>query len=351
MKTKFLIMFGIAGLFILIPPAFASESFHGTSSFENVPSEISRHFPATFEIKFQYAVGPWGLDELIPVIEVTPENAASHVNLDFEPVSVYKNSIARIPVTVTVDPAIEYDKIFLSVSFEGTDSRETIFKSGWSDFLILSIGARDVISRQVDYEKISWDKLEIKNNAAIFTKNMIPRSMVQAGEEFFVIQEVDFRDDNFAKNSTFDVVIGYAFEKGDKMIPHPKGQNTTDADHQEFGLQMRKINNEFYQDAEFAKSFELKVNSEKPFLVKSSFVLSESGKYTHQFYKKLKNSPAVSHSSMGGTVVVEKFSKAMSEGGICKNEEYRILIKHDYSKVVCVDGQSAWKLIGRGWGL
>ena len=201
-----------------------------------------------------------------------------------------------------------------------------------------------------EYQKIPWDTFEVRNNAAIFTKNMISRSIVQAGEEFFVLQKVDFSNDNFAKNSTFDAVVGYAFEKGDKMI-RPPTQNATDADHQEFSMHMRKQNNEFYQNAEFTKSFELKVHVEKPFLVKSSFVLEESGKYTHQFYKKLKNSPAVSNSNMGGTAVVEKFSKAMNESGRCENENHRILIKYDYSAVVCVKGETASKLKERGWSL
>ena len=202
-----------------------------------------------------------------------------------------------------------------------------------------------------DYQKIPWGELEIKNDAAIFTKNMIPRSMVQAGEKFFVIQKMDFSDDNFAKNSTFDAVVGYAFEKGDKMIHPPRGENATDAQHQEFGENMRELNNKFYQTSTFSKSFEFKVNSEKPFLVKSPFILLESGKYTHQFYTKLKNSPAVTDSNMGGTAVVDKFSKAIGENGVCKNENHRILIKYDYSAVTCVGGETAWKLIGRGWGI
>ncbi|WP_371503970.1 hypothetical protein [Nitrosopumilus adriaticus] len=354
MKTKVLliiVMMASVGLLLFVPNVHASESFHGTSSFENIPSEISRHFPTTFDIKLQYTAGPWGLDDVIPVIEISPENATSYVNFYFEPISVDKNSIGRIPVTITVDPAIEYEKIFLSVSFEGNNSQAGLLKSGWTDSLILSLGPRDEISRQVDYEKIPWGEIDIKNRAALFTKNMIPRSMVQAGEQFFVVQKVDFSDDNFAKNSTFSAVVGYAFEKGDHMIHFPKGENVTDAEHEEFGEAHRKLINEFYQNSEFAKSFEFKVNSEKPFLVKSKFMLPESGKYTHQFYKKLKNSPAVSASSMGGTTVVEKFSKAVGENNICKNDNLRILIKHDYSNVVCVDRQTAWKLIERGWGL
>ncbi|MGY5146575.1 MAG: hypothetical protein ACW9W4_01040 [Candidatus Nitrosopumilus sp. bin_7KS] len=352
MKTRPLIIVGMlsAGLFLLTPSAFAVESFSGTSSFEKIPSEISRHFPTTFDIKLQYTVGPWALSDVIPVIEISPKNAASHVSFDFEPISIHKNSIGRIPVTITVDSAIEYEKIFLSMSFEGNNSHAGLFKSGWTDSLILSLGPRDEISRQVDYEKIPWGELDVKNDASIFTKNMMPRSIVQAGEQFFVVQKVDFSDDNFAANSTFSAVVGYAFDKGDKMTPLPKGENVTDAQHQEFIMQMRKQHNEFYQNAEFAKSFELKVNSDKPFLVKSPFVLEKPGKYTHHYYAKLKNSPATTDSNIGGTVVVEKFSKAIS-GTDCKNESHSMLIKHDYSAVVCVTGDTARALMERGWSL
>ncbi|AJM91995.1 hypothetical protein [Nitrosopumilus piranensis] len=350
MKTRFFVIIGIGGLLILIPAAFAVESFSGTSSFENVPSEVSRHFPTTFDIKLQYTVGPWGFGELAPVIEITPASAASYISLDFEPIPLYRNSVGRIPVTVTVDPVTEHEKIFLTVSFEGHTSQGISFRSGWTDSLILSLGPRDEISRQVDYEKISWGELDVKNDASIFTKNMVSRSLVQAGEQFFVVQKVDFRDDNFAANSTFSAVVGYAFDKGDKMIPFPKGENVTDAQHQEFAEDQRKLNNEFYQNSKFAKSFEFKVTTEKPFLVKSPFVLQDPGKYTHQFYKKLKNSTTVLESNMGGTTVVEKFSKVLS-GTECKNENHRMLIKHDYSTVVCVTGDTARTLMERGWSL
>ncbi len=53
----------------------------------------------------------------------------------------------------------------------------------------------------------------------------------------------------------------------------------------------------------------------------------------------------------GADAVVEKFSKAVGENGICKNDNFRRLIKHDYSTVACVDDLSAFKLIGRGWGI
>lgn len=338
----------------IIPQAFASDSFHGTSSFESVPSELSRHFPSTFEIKFQYTAGPWGLSDLVPVIEIVPENASSQVQLDFEPTHVQKNSIARIPVTITIDRTIEYEKIFLSVSFEGNGSNDVLFKSGWTDSLIFSIGPRDEIGTLVDYEKISWEEFDLPQNdyTVIYTKNtMMPLSILEKGQHYSIVQKVDFRDDNFAENSTFDAVVGYAFQKGDKMVHPPRGENVTDADHQEFAQKNQKLNNEFYQQSEIAKSFEFKINPEKPFYVKSSLIFNESGVYTHQYYKKLKFSPAVLNSNMGGLTVVDKFSKAVDENAVCKNEDLRRLIKYNFSTMVCVDRETAWKLIERGWGI
>ena len=206
----------------------------------------------------------------------------------------------------------------------------------------------------VDYEIIPWDELGFThhNRAEIYTKNtMMPLAILEKGQQYSIVQKVDFRNDNFAENSTFDAVVGYAYQRGDKMIHPPRGENATDADHQEFSENTRKQSNEFYQHSKIAKSFEFKINHEEPFYVKSSLTFDESGVYTHQYYKKLKNSPSVMGSNMGTISVVDKFSKAVDENGICKNDDYRRLIKHDYSTVVCVNSETAWKLIGRGWGL
>ena len=169
---------------------------------------------------------------------------------------------------------------------------------------------------------IEWNDLqhEISNRGQIFTENMVPRSTLEAGKEHYIILPVDFSDDNFAKNSTFSVVVGYAIQKGDKMIPFPKGENIPDAEHQEFAEKTRKQRIEFSQESEIAKSFEFVIDPENPFYVKSSLVIEESGKYTRQYYKKLKFSPSIISSNMGGLAVLDKFSKAIDENGRCKND-------------------------------
>lgn len=168
----------------VIPQAFGSESFYGTSSFESVPSEISRHFPSTFEIKFQYTAGPWSLSDLVPVIEISPENTSSQVHLDFEPTGVQKNSIARIPVTITVDPTMEYEKIFLSISFEGNGSNDVPFKSGWSDSLILYIGPRDEIGFLVE-SKVTEYLSPLKQ-----IKAGVPIHLIQCNDDKILIHKI-----------------------------------------------------------------------------------------------------------------------------------------------------------------
>ncbi len=123
------------------PQAFSAGEnfFYGTATFERLPTTIISNTPAEFEIKFQYTAGSYVLENLTLIIEVSPESAKSKVHFDVEPVSVYQNDIARIPVTMTVDPSIEHEKIFLSISYVGIDLHDVPFKSSWSDSIIFDI--------------------------------------------------------------------------------------------------------------------------------------------------------------------------------------------------------------------
>ena len=353
-KSRLLIILVSIGFLISIPHAYASESFHGTSSFENVPSEISRHFPSTFEIKFQYTVGPWGLSHVIPVIEIVPENASSQVQLDFEPTHVQKNSVARIPVTITVDRTMDYEKIFLSVSFEGNGLSDIPFKSGWTDSLILSIGSRDEIEFLVDHEIIPWDDFEneFQEDAAIFKNNLAGLGILEAGTEYYIVQKAEFTASSFGdKDTKVNATIGYAIQPGDQMLRPPMHENATDAEHEEFMQKVNKQREEFPRQSTIGNLYDFIVDVENPFYIQFPFIIEESGQYTRQFYKKTHIFEGPAGSGMGGLVVVDKFSKAVDENAQCNNEEFRRLIKHDYSTVVCVDSETAWKLIGRGWGI
>lgn len=134
--------------------AFASESFYGTSSFENAPSELTTGKSTKFEIKFQYTDGPYALSNFSPVINVSPASASSMVHLDVKsPEEISQGQITRIPVTITVNPDIDHEKIFLSISFTGDhfSSRSDVFyKSAWTDSISFDIAPKDQVGTLVD---------------------------------------------------------------------------------------------------------------------------------------------------------------------------------------------------------
>ncbi len=136
----FLVLIGFTGL-IGMSLAFASESlFYGTSSFEKLPSALTRDSSKEIEIKFQYTDGSYSLNELKPIVDVTPIESASFVHVEFEPVEgLYRNSIARIHGTITVDSGISTEKVFLNISYVGTDSNGILFRSGWNDSAIIDV--------------------------------------------------------------------------------------------------------------------------------------------------------------------------------------------------------------------
>jgi len=139
----FLVLNGFAGF--IIPQAFsASENlFTGTATFERLPTTISPNSTTQFEIKFQYTEGAYSLSNVTTIVDITPYDAASFVHFDAEPFHVDQNSIARIPVTITVDPDIEYKKIFLNISYAGMGLYDVPFKSSWSDSIIFDISPKE----------------------------------------------------------------------------------------------------------------------------------------------------------------------------------------------------------------
>src|SRR3989338_11518906 len=152
----FLIMIGLTN--IIIPQAFSTSEnlFYGPATFESLPVTISPDTEAKFEIKFQYTEGTYSLSNVTAIADITPQGAASFVHFDAEPFDVYQNSIARIPVTISVDNNIEYEKIFLNISYTGTGINDVQFKSSLSDSIIFDIAPKDLTSTELpssaDYE-------------------------------------------------------------------------------------------------------------------------------------------------------------------------------------------------------
>jgi len=123
----------VSGLFFLTQNAFAENLFYGSSSFEKLPSIISDK-PSTFELKIRYTEGPYAITKLTPIFEVSPENAKPYVQIKTNSIDgLHRNDIVRIQSTITVDPQIPYEKAFISIYFNGTDSLGNSYKSAWSD--------------------------------------------------------------------------------------------------------------------------------------------------------------------------------------------------------------------------
>ena len=142
---KYLIFLGLIGFTSFIIPQALSTSenlFTGIAIFEELPTTISPNSTTQFEIKFQYTEGAYSLSNVTTIVYITPHNAASKVHFDAVQVNIDQNSIARIPVTITVDKAISYEKIFLSVTYVGTDRYDNLWESAWGDTITLDIASK-----------------------------------------------------------------------------------------------------------------------------------------------------------------------------------------------------------------
>jgi len=151
MKTRLLIILAIGMSGLLAPSAFGitEELIQGSSSLELLPTEITTGKPASFEIKFQYTEGPYALDNFIPVFEINPASVKPHVKIDVKSTEVAQGQIIRIPVTLTIDPKIEHEKVYLSISFTGdhfSSRSDATYKSAWIESAIIDIVQGNVLS-------------------------------------------------------------------------------------------------------------------------------------------------------------------------------------------------------------
>ena len=153
-NIKYFFLFTLATLVWLLSIPQTSEAnenlFYGTSSFEMLPPSLIPNDPTTFEIKLQYTEGSYQLEELQPIFDINPKEAISYVDIQLEPIPLPRNSIGRIPVTITIDSDIPYEKIFLSVSYAGV-GHDVPFKSAWNDSITISIESSNVLKENDQY--------------------------------------------------------------------------------------------------------------------------------------------------------------------------------------------------------
>lgn len=198
-----------------------------------------------------------------------------------------------------------------------------------------------------------YSEYTFEDDAIIIRDNLGGLGILETNTEYYVIQRADFEAENFGnKDTKVNATIGFAIRPGDQIIHPPRGENVTEEDHIEFNLQMLEQNEEFSKQRDvIGGSYDFVVDLENPFYIKFPFTIEESGQHTRQFYKKTHIFEGPASYGMGGLVVVDKFSKAVDANGICNNDEFRHIIKHDYSTMVCVDSQTISILKNRGWAL
>ena len=151
MENTLWITFAVVMSGLLVPSAFGvtEELIYGSSSVELLPVGITPGNPASFEIKFQYTEGPYALDNFVPVIEINPVSAVPHIKIDVKPTGVTQGQIVRVPVTLTVDPQIDHEKVFLSISFTGdhfSSRSDATYKSAWIESAIIDIVQGNTLS-------------------------------------------------------------------------------------------------------------------------------------------------------------------------------------------------------------
>ncbi|GKS67422.1 hypothetical protein YTPLAS73_09690 [Nitrosarchaeum sp.] len=193
--------------------------------------------------------------------------------------------------------------------------------------------------------------IDNRTEYGIFTYDMKQISILLVGTEYQIIQKVDFQAKDLRNATDVNATVGYAIQMGDKMIHPPMGDNVTDAEHQKFAQSIPAQNEAFYKQSLIGDSYDFVVDVENPFYIKFPIQFNNSGQYTRQYYKITHMFEGPSGFGMGGLSVVDQYSKAINENGRCKNDSLRLLIKHDYSNLVCVDPASAINLKERGWAL
>lgn len=195
-------------------------------------------------------------------------------------------------------------------------------------------------------------EFEMKDDNGIFTDNMINPGILEAKREYYVIQKVEFEQKDLPKDNTkINGTVGYAFHHGDKMIRPPMGENVTNEEKQEFMRNLSKNYEEFRKTSTTKDSYEFIIGIKNPFYIKFPIKFEQLGLYTYQFYQKTDLKEGPGGASMGGLVVVGKYSKALDDDGLCRTEGLTRTIKYDYSTVVYTSLETHHELRDRGWGI
>ncbi|MEM4253688.1 MAG: hypothetical protein QXE84_09225 [Candidatus Nitrosotenuis sp.] len=201
---------------------------------------------------------------------------------------------------------------------------------------------QDAFAKEFDLDSIGFERIsetvsiidadaftyDFQGRYGIYTSNMVQKSFLEAGKIYYVIHKVKPKPTDFP-NNTQSATVGYAFHPG--VVP-PE---------------------EFIETSTIGDSYKFTMDPQKSFFVRFSVSIDEVRKYSYQFHQNFyQNDTMIGGSEgTGPFTVVGKYSNAIGEDGRCKVNDFTLVIKHDYSTIVCTTKETKTKLQNRGWAL
>ncbi len=146
--------------------------------------------------------------------------------------------------------------------------------------------------------------------------------------------------DDQSRNQESQVRVGYGFYLLDKIPNHMTPEYNRTFTGFEDTRQVLSLRNSTDIDTE---------QSDLPMLVNFTVSFDKPGRYQYHYFDHSLGKEKGSGSSGGGYWVVSEYSKAVDANGRCKNPELSSIVKHDFSKLVCIKIDSRHELITRGW--
>lgn len=146
-------------------------------------------------------------------------------------------------------------------------------------------------------------------------------------------------------------IVGYSINFASPEFEEPDWPWGGDTDAQLDYIQQHKIFLEnFHQNAAYRDSIKYAALNETdvPKFFNFTFIPEVKGPMKYVAFNHHGEENGKSN-SIGGFIVVEKYSKAVDQKGNCKNPELMKVMKPDYSTVVCVKHDTVSILKERGW--
>jgi hypothetical protein len=184
--------------------------------------------------------------------------------------------------------------------------------------VILFLVASGVFFQSAFAYHVEQERLEISQMTGIFNSEMEMVRFPLVGQEYHL--QVVLRDKSQYENST--VTIGYGFNLVDR-VPN---RLSSDSEKPFMGFESMHSTS----GKRDSKTFQ---TSQYEFPIIANFIVAfeKKGVYHYSFFEHMIEPGGSSGSSGGGYQVVSKYSKAVDNGGQCKNQELLTLAKHDFS--------------------